>query len=842
MDKSYTKKKYRRKIPKVGRSYERHMSESKTFDKSINDLVEELFLEKADKIPGGLAQGKSPKDFDKKALEAGIKVEMEHTSDLKVATEIAMDHLTEDPKYYEKLKTIEKSMYKMCKACGTDLCDGKECLMKKQGVPKGADPATHERCVKDVKKQGKDKSSAYAICNAAGAGMKKSIDEMIDEVLDYDYSSELSEEENLGLDEICKSFGYDEELISDYLETDSDEDADSLEKAKTVSRNGMRYYSDGPHAGKLVGSVRGDKASAKAVERARKKGKVSAQGAKQGIKEANQRKKYQDRRESTRESGYSLDRDMQSIKRRAARKLATEKEGGFGSKKAKERAKQSVDKISQATKEDREKMKAVEENKVRNKDGSERRGSKKNKEMQAQYDEAKASKDKKTSEWGKEVHRRAKETGEKVRNKKKEKELRAKQEQRDKKADRKEYSRIVKEETRGISPTNSGAHRAAAKRVERRMSMNKSIVETEIEQMADQMAKSTQDPKLELIETIKELGAEGLKKALPELSDSQKELVKSVLEEISKGKQDVAMDANYDGDKKFAKLAEMGTEVENGSDDEDEKLMMQSAASHNPQGDVSPEGREGQVIKGEKMEEKKEEKAGKKVAEAVDEMAEGEAEEVMEEHEKEMHKKKMNKSLEELQALKEEVIKSYEDAGLSYNDELVKSEMKKRLLKEEDQVEMGGQDKGGKKDRADKKSEPEIEVAKDADETADEATAKVGKMKKSLPEFDTQANLRANTLGRNHHFSVNDYYDQVLAKSEESEGEENSEELSKSEKEDDLNDIIAKGYDKTMTDVDEEELHKSQVKGKFAKSSFSDKDLADAFGMTEEEYNKMLNQ
>lgn len=41
-------------------------------------------------------------------LASGIKVEKEHTSKRKVAKEIALDHLGEDPKYYEKLKKIEK--------------------------------------------------------------------------------------------------------------------------------------------------------------------------------------------------------------------------------------------------------------------------------------------------------------------------------------------------------------------------------------------------------------------------------------------------------------------------------------------------------------------------------------------------------------------------------------------------------------------------------------------------------------------------------------------------------------------------------------------------------------
>ena len=38
-----------------------------------------------------------------KELSIGVQVEMEHTNDDKIATEIAMDHLTEDPEYYSKL-------------------------------------------------------------------------------------------------------------------------------------------------------------------------------------------------------------------------------------------------------------------------------------------------------------------------------------------------------------------------------------------------------------------------------------------------------------------------------------------------------------------------------------------------------------------------------------------------------------------------------------------------------------------------------------------------------------------------------------------------------------------
>lgn len=42
-----------------------------------------------------------------KQLEMGIEAEYEHTSDFEVAKEIALDHIAEDPNYYDKLKFIE---------------------------------------------------------------------------------------------------------------------------------------------------------------------------------------------------------------------------------------------------------------------------------------------------------------------------------------------------------------------------------------------------------------------------------------------------------------------------------------------------------------------------------------------------------------------------------------------------------------------------------------------------------------------------------------------------------------------------------------------------------------
>jgi len=68
--------------------------------------------EHKDKVPGGRADKKKPEDFDPKELAMGIKVEREHTDDPDMPREIAMDHLTEDPKYYTHLKEMENKYVK----------------------------------------------------------------------------------------------------------------------------------------------------------------------------------------------------------------------------------------------------------------------------------------------------------------------------------------------------------------------------------------------------------------------------------------------------------------------------------------------------------------------------------------------------------------------------------------------------------------------------------------------------------------------------------------------------------------------------------------------------------
>ena len=97
------------------------------FDKTIYNKLDKKLNEGVDtdnNIPGGKADNLTLVDIAKKyagdyydyrnvleivkkQLKKGIKIELEHTSDIKLAAEIAKDHIFEDLHYYEKLAKIE---------------------------------------------------------------------------------------------------------------------------------------------------------------------------------------------------------------------------------------------------------------------------------------------------------------------------------------------------------------------------------------------------------------------------------------------------------------------------------------------------------------------------------------------------------------------------------------------------------------------------------------------------------------------------------------------------------------------------------------------------------------
>ena len=87
------------------------------YNKDVFQMLDKGLNEEKEYIPGGLSKGmtlaqiadKHNVDLDtiKKEFKKGVNTETEHTTDIRIAAEIARDHIFEDPKYYDKLMTIE---------------------------------------------------------------------------------------------------------------------------------------------------------------------------------------------------------------------------------------------------------------------------------------------------------------------------------------------------------------------------------------------------------------------------------------------------------------------------------------------------------------------------------------------------------------------------------------------------------------------------------------------------------------------------------------------------------------------------------------------------------------
>jgi hypothetical protein len=101
------------------------ISEDEFTNGNIIALIGEMDIT-SNKLAGGMSEGKTLDDFRKRYTEKGYpevsdfekqfndkikqgtKVEMEHTTDDKIAREIALDHIWEDFFYYDKLAKMEK--------------------------------------------------------------------------------------------------------------------------------------------------------------------------------------------------------------------------------------------------------------------------------------------------------------------------------------------------------------------------------------------------------------------------------------------------------------------------------------------------------------------------------------------------------------------------------------------------------------------------------------------------------------------------------------------------------------------------------------------------------------
>jgi hypothetical protein len=84
--------------------------ETKKLTSEFESKLKKLFESNpfgGEKLKGGLGDNRDVEEFNPVQVVKGIKVEMEHTNDVKSVLEIVVDHLTEDPLYYDHLEKID---------------------------------------------------------------------------------------------------------------------------------------------------------------------------------------------------------------------------------------------------------------------------------------------------------------------------------------------------------------------------------------------------------------------------------------------------------------------------------------------------------------------------------------------------------------------------------------------------------------------------------------------------------------------------------------------------------------------------------------------------------------
>ena len=89
---------------------------------NMANYIQKYTFKMKNTIKGGKADKMSVEDIAKKfkvsvdtvkaQIKKGIEIEKEHTNDKEKATEIAMDHVTEFPDYYDRIEKMEKDAKK----------------------------------------------------------------------------------------------------------------------------------------------------------------------------------------------------------------------------------------------------------------------------------------------------------------------------------------------------------------------------------------------------------------------------------------------------------------------------------------------------------------------------------------------------------------------------------------------------------------------------------------------------------------------------------------------------------------------------------------------------------
>lgn len=377
-----------------------------------------------------------------------------------------------------------------------------------------------------------------------------------------------------------------------------------------------------------------------------------------------------------------------------------------------------------------------------------------------------------------------------------------------------------------------------------------SEINKQIEEMAEKMEKSSTDPKESLFTVIKSLGKEGLKQKLATLSDDEKTVLKAALEEMTL-KKAVSFDDVYQAKFVQGKVTDTVIQEDKADDDQDEKLVKPAAAKIDHQG-TPTEGWSGQVIKSieaqlDEVVEKAMEKCkdDKMVMKKLKEkgMDEGKVQGALDKYKmkKDGVKKSEGEDLEKGKAREEakEKIMSMEEKEHGTKDpkKLVAAEKKEHMKKSDDEIEKAKMNKEEDQlgDAPEMKDGKQMAKKTAAPDIEDNAKANKKNMTKSTSWAEHNL-LKANTGGRNFHFNVEEFITETLKN-------EPKEEVKKADDKD-LNEIISKGGDRNWDQVNADarsEASKKKQNGKLVKS-FSDEDLREAMGLSEEDYKKMIGE
>ena len=166
-----------------------------------------------EKLKGGLSDKKSLEDIAKKhkvsitqiqnQLKIGMKVEKEHTDTTKMAEEIAMDHLYEDPNYYSKLKKIETKEATSSSSIGQYDAPGFEDVKMRGNNPRGRGRSFKKTQIPGGKfVQVKKKCKRFPYCNQ---GDIKALNIFENETL------------NSTIEKISKKYGLSEDVIKEFI-------------------------------------------------------------------------------------------------------------------------------------------------------------------------------------------------------------------------------------------------------------------------------------------------------------------------------------------------------------------------------------------------------------------------------------------------------------------------------------------------------------------------------------------------------------------------------------------------------------------------------------------------